>query len=145
MLTVGAIAVSNPRPQLVTDATHFAWIGLLLTQIHSSFLSLSLIDRTQLWFKNYTFRRNHLVCQLDNTLNNSNSPITHTHTHTHTILMYNIATLVLVTSLLPYIDTILQCTQLKLVCCLARREPITGINFHPDQTTTWRRRTYPNG
>ena len=30
MLTVGAIAVSNPRPQVVTDVTHFAWIGLLL-------------------------------------------------------------------------------------------------------------------
>jgi len=29
MLTVGTIAVSNPRPQLITDAMHFAWIGLL--------------------------------------------------------------------------------------------------------------------
>jgi len=30
LLTVGAIAVSNRRPQFVTDATHFAWIGLFL-------------------------------------------------------------------------------------------------------------------
>ena len=29
MLTVDVIAVSNPRPHLVTDATHFTWIGLL--------------------------------------------------------------------------------------------------------------------
>jgi len=29
LLTVGAIGVSNPRVQLVTDAMHFAWIGLL--------------------------------------------------------------------------------------------------------------------
>ena len=29
LLTVGVIAVSHLRPQLVTDATHFAWIGLL--------------------------------------------------------------------------------------------------------------------
>jgi len=28
LLTMGAIAVSNPRPQLLTDAMHFAWIGL---------------------------------------------------------------------------------------------------------------------
>ena len=28
LLTVGVIAVSNPRPQLVTDATHFAWLCL---------------------------------------------------------------------------------------------------------------------
>jgi len=28
LLTVGAIAVSNARQQLVIDATHFAWIGL---------------------------------------------------------------------------------------------------------------------
>jgi len=28
LLTVGAIAVSNPTPQFVTDAMHFAWIGL---------------------------------------------------------------------------------------------------------------------
>ena len=31
LLTVGAI--SNPRLQLVTNATHFAWIGLLVEQV----------------------------------------------------------------------------------------------------------------
>jgi len=29
LLTVGAIAVSKPRLQFVTDAMHFAWIGPL--------------------------------------------------------------------------------------------------------------------
>jgi len=33
LLTVGIIVLSNPRPQLVTDATHFAWIGPLLVMI----------------------------------------------------------------------------------------------------------------
>jgi len=33
LLTMGAIAVSNPRPQLLTDATDFAWISLLQTSI----------------------------------------------------------------------------------------------------------------
>jgi len=31
ILTVGTIAVSIPRPQLVTDATSFVWISLLHT------------------------------------------------------------------------------------------------------------------
>ena len=31
---------------------------------------------------------------------------------------------------------------MKLLCWLARREPVKGVTFLPDQTTTWRRRTY---
>jgi len=31
------VAVSNPTPQLVTDATHFAWIGLFYEIFHYSF------------------------------------------------------------------------------------------------------------
>ena len=34
MLTVGVIAVSNSRLPLVTDATHFARLGLLLGRVH---------------------------------------------------------------------------------------------------------------
>jgi len=37
-------------------------------------------------------------------------------------------------------DTPLLCVHLKLLCWLARREPIKGIGFHSDRTT-WRRRT----
>jgi len=33
LLRVGAIGISNPRPQLVTGATHFAWIGLLFLKM----------------------------------------------------------------------------------------------------------------
>jgi len=41
-----------------------------------------------------------------------------------------------------YKDAIMSYAQLKLLCWLARREPIKGIGVHPDQITTWRRRTY---
>jgi len=54
MLTVGAIAVSNQKLQLVTDATHLAWIDVLATDLwhlgsnqtrldQNSILSLNLI------------------------------------------------------------------------------------------------------
>ena len=43
ILTVSAIAVSNQRPQLVTDAIHFAWIGHLSIIIHHKYQDLLII------------------------------------------------------------------------------------------------------
>jgi len=45
ILIVGTIAVSNRRPQLVTDATHFPWSGLLF-MVYS--LPLSVITYLQI-------------------------------------------------------------------------------------------------
>jgi len=39
LLILGALAFSNPRPQLVTEATHFAWIGLFPHQWLKSVLT----------------------------------------------------------------------------------------------------------
>ena len=38
----------------------------------------------------------------------------------------------------------MSCAQLKLLFWLVRREPVTGITFHLDQTTTWQHRIYRN-
>ena len=41
LLRLSTIAVSNPRPQLVTDATHFSSIGLLIPWLKTQEYSLS--------------------------------------------------------------------------------------------------------